>query len=100
MREYFPEPKSWERRAKVELDVYNYAFKSNFENATGVDTSDFARNTDLANFKFDVDKLNIDKLKYVANNLSNLKNKVYKLDAHKLVLVSVDLSKLSGAVKY
>ena len=42
-----------------------------FKNATGVDTSDFAKKTDLANLKSDVDKLDIDKLKNIPSNLSN-----------------------------
>ena len=61
---------------KVELDFSNYATKADLKNATGVDTSDFSIKTDLANLKPDVDKLDIDKLKDVPNNLSNLKSKV------------------------
>ena len=78
----------------------NYAAKTDLKNATGVDTSDFVRNTDLANLKSDVDKLDIDKLKNVPTNLSNLKSNVDKLDVEKLVPVPVDLSKLSDVVKY
>ena len=40
---------------------------------TGVDTSDFAKKTDLANLKSNVHKLDIDKLKNIPNCLSNLK---------------------------
>ena len=53
------------------------------------------KKTDLANWKSDVDKLDIDKLKNVPSNLSNLKSIVDKLDADKLVPVPVDLSELS-----
>ena len=42
---------------KVELDLSNHATKADLKNATGVDTSDFAKSTDLANLKSDVDKL-------------------------------------------
>ena len=49
--------------------------------------------------KFNVDKLDIDKLKNLPSNLSNLKSKVDKLDVGKLVPVPIDLSKLSGVVK-
>ena len=76
MSEYFPEPKSSGGRVKIELDISNYATKSDLKNATGVDTSKFAKKVDLANLKSNVDKLNIDKLKTVATNLSNLKIKV------------------------
>ena len=60
MSEYFPEPSSFEERVKVELDLSNYAAKTDLKNATGIDTSKFAKNTDLANLRSDVDKL-IDK---------------------------------------
>ena len=43
--------------------------------------------------------LDIDKLKYVPNNLINLKSKVDELDNHKLVNVLIGLSKLSDLVK-
>ena len=51
---------------KVELDSSNYVTKTNFKKATGVDTSSFAKKTDLANSKSDVDN---DKLKYIPINL-------------------------------
>ena len=49
---------------KVELDLY--------KNATGVDTSSFAKNADLAILKSDADKLDIDKLRNVTISSSNL----------------------------
>ena len=76
----------------------NYATKADLKNAKGVDTSDFAKNTDSANLKSDVDKSDIDKLKNVPSNLSNLKSKVDKLDIGKLETTSVDLSKISNIV--
>ena len=88
-----------EANLRIELDLSNYATKADAKNATGVDTSDFAKETDLANLKSDVDKLDIDKLKTLSTNLSNLKSKVDKLDVDKLVSVPVDLSKLSNVVK-
>ena len=42
--------------------------KSHLKKATGVGTSDFAKNEDLASLKSDVDKLYIDKLKNVFNS--------------------------------
>ena len=38
--------------------------------------SSFAKKTDLANLKSDVDKLDIDRLKNIPSDLSNLKSKV------------------------
>ena len=99
MNGYFPEPENSGRRVKVELDLSNYATKTKFKNATGVDTSKFAKKVDLANLKSDVDKCDIDKFKSIPTNLSNLKNKVDKLDVDDRVPVPVDLSKLSDAVK-
>ena len=61
---------------KVELDLSNYSIKAYLKDATGVDTSKFAKKVDLANLKSDYDKLGIDKLKNVSSNLSNLKSKV------------------------
>ena len=99
MNEYFPELKSSGGRVKVELDLSNYAKKADLKNAAGVDTSQFAKKVDLANLKSNVDKLKIDKLKNVPNNLTNLKSQVDKLYGNKLVPVSVYLSKLSDVVK-
>ena len=49
------------------------------KNATGVDTSELARNTDLANLKSDIDKLFIDKLINASSSWTNLKSQVDKL---------------------
>ena len=43
----------------------------------------------VASLKFDVDKLDIDRLKNLLTNLNNFKSKVDKLDVYKLVPVSV-----------
>ena len=99
MSEYFPESKSSGGRVKIELGLSNYAIKAYLKNATGVDTSKFAKKVDLASLKSNVDKLDIDKLKNLQANLNNLKSKLDKLDVDKLVPVPVDLSKLSDAVK-
>ena len=48
---------------RVELDLPNCAMKGDFKNTTGADTSKFAKKIALPNFKSDVDKLDIDKLK-------------------------------------
>ena len=56
----------------VKVDLSNYVTKTDIKNITHVDTSSFALKTNLANLKTDVDKLGIDKLKSLPNNLSNL----------------------------
>ena len=71
----------------------NYATKTDLKIPPGVDTSSFAKKTDLA-----ISKSDIDKFKNVPWGLSNL-SKVDKLDSDKLVPVPVDLYKLSDVVK-
>ena len=78
MSEYFPKPRSFGGRVKVELDLSNYATKTDLKSATGVDTSDFAKKVDLASLKSEVDKLDIDKLEKVPTGLNSLKSKVDK----------------------
>ena len=89
MSQYFPEPKSL-GKVKVEVDLSNYATKTESKNATGIDTSSFTKKIDLANLKSIVEKLDIDKLKNVPTNLTNLKSKVDKLDVDKLIPVPVN----------
>ena len=89
MSEYFPEPKSL-GKVKVVLDLSNFATKANLKIATRIDTSSFAKKVDLASLKFNVDKLDIEKLKNVPTNLTNLKSKVDKLDIDKLEPVPVN----------
>ena len=95
MSEYLLEPKSLKWTMKVELDLSNYPTKADLENATSVYTSKVAKKVDLANFKSNIDKLDLDELKNVPTNLSNLKSNVHKLDVDKLATVPVDFSKLS-----
>ena len=77
----------------------NYATKTDIKNISRVDTSSFALKSNLASFKNEFDKLDIDKLKSFPNNLSNLKSNIDKLDIDKLTPVPVNLSKLSNVVK-
>ena len=75
MTQYFP--KSYEPFGgdiNVKVDLSNYATKTDIKSITHADTSNFALKTNLANLETEVDKLDIDKLKSLLNNLSNLKN--------------------------
>ena len=59
----FPEPKSSgepKSRMKVELYMSNYTTKADLKYATGVDPTDFAKKTDLANLKSDLEKSHIE----------------------------------------
>ena len=98
MSEFFPKPKSLRANIKVELDLSNYATKSDSKNATGFDTSDFAKKTDLANLKSDVNKLDIGKLRNVPTNLSNLKRKVHKLDVVKKDVYNAKIKNIEGKI--
>ena len=97
MSEYFPEQKSL-GKMNIELDLSSYV-TTDFKNGAGIHTSSFAKKLVLASLKYNIDKLNIDKLKIFPTNLSNLKSKVDKLDVDKILPLSVNLSKLSGVVK-
>ena len=50
---------------KLQSDFSNYATKSNLKEATVIDTSEFAKKTDLTILKSNIDDLNINKLKAV-----------------------------------
>ena len=76
MSEYFLKRKFLRANVKVQLNLSNYATKSDLRNARDVDTLYFAKKTDLADLKSDVDKLDIDKLRNRPSNLSRLKNKL------------------------
>ena len=60
---------------------------------------EFAKKSDLANLKSDVDKLDTNKIKKIPSSLRSLKSKVDELDIGKLKTTPVDLSKLSNVVK-
>ena len=62
---------------KFEEDVSNFATKPT-KTAAGSDTSSFTKQVDLASFKSNVGKLDIDKLKTFPTHLNSLKSVVDK----------------------
>ena len=61
---YFTEPYTHSKnKIKFELDLSNYATKSDLKNASGVDTSGFAKKANLSSLKSDVDEWDMGKLK-------------------------------------
>ena len=76
MSQYYPPYKSSSNNIKVELDLANYATKTDLKNATQVDVSSFASKTNLAALKIDVDKIDADKLKTTPADLAKLTNAV------------------------
>ena len=75
---YYPSYKSSSNNIKVELDLTNYATKTDLNNITHVDTSSFASKTNLAALKTEVDKIDVDKLKTAPIDLAKITNAVKK----------------------
>ena len=60
----------------MKVDLSNYATKADLTEATGIDTSNFALNSNLACTETEVDKIDVDKLKRVPVDLSKFSNVV------------------------
>ena len=73
---YYPPYKSSSNSIKVELDLTNYATKTDLNNITHVDTSSFASRTNLPALKSEVDKIDTDKLKTAPTDLAKSTNAV------------------------
>ena len=73
---YYPPYKSSSNNINVELDLTNYATKTDLKNITHVDVSSFASKTNLAALKTEVDKIDVDKLKTAPVHLAKLTNAV------------------------
>ena len=73
---YYPPYKSSSNNVKVELDLTNYATKTDLKNITRVDVSTYASKTNLAVLKIEVDKIDVDKLKTTPTDLAKLSNVV------------------------
>ena len=73
---YYPPYKSSSNNVKVELDLTNYATKTDLKNITHVDVSSFASKTNLAELKTEVDKIDTDKLKTTPTDLAKLTNAI------------------------
>ena len=71
---YYPPYKSSSSNIKVELDLTNYATKTELKNITHVDVSSFASKTNLAALKTEVDKIDVDELKTTPTDLAKLSN--------------------------
>ena len=76
MSQHFPPYNNLSNNIKVELDLSNYATKDDVKNITHVDVSSYATKTNLAALKTEVDKIDIDKLKTVPDDLAKLSNVV------------------------
>ena len=102
MSQYFPPYRSPSSNIQVELDLSSYPTKAYLENVTQVDVSSFASKTNLASLKTEVDKLDIDKLTPVPNDLTKLsnvvKNDVVKKTEYDKLVTKVDNTDTTGFV--
>ena len=102
MSQYYPPYKSFSNNIKVELDLANYATKTDLKNITHVDVSSFASKTNLAALKTEVDQIDADKLKTTPidlDRLSNLvKNDVVKKTAYNTKVTSIE-AQIAGLTK-
>ena len=103
MSQYFPKPyEPLSGDINVKVDLSNYATKTGIKNISHADTSSFALNTNLANLKTKVNKLDIDKLKPVPTDFSKLsnvvKNDVVKKANYNKLVTKADNIDTSGFV--
>ena len=82
MSTYYRPYKSSSNNIKVELDLTNYATKTDLKNVTHTDVSSFASKNNLTALKSEVDKIDVDKLKTTPIDLAKLSN-VFKNDVVK-----------------
>ena len=79
MTQYFAKPyEPFGRDVNVKVDLSNYATKTDLKNISHIDVSSFALKSNLASLKTEVDKLDIDKLAPVLNDLAKL-NHIIKM---------------------
>ena len=94
MSQYYPPYKSSSNNIKVELDLANYATKTDLKNITHVDVSSFASKTNLAALKTEVDKIDADRLKtapaYLAKVTNTIENDVVKTTDYNTKVTSIE----------
>ena len=99
---YYPPYKSSSNNVKVELDLTNYATKTDLKNTTHVDVSSFASKTNLAALKTEVDKIDVDKLKTAPVHLAKLTkavgNDLVKKTVYNTKVTSIE-GQLAGITK-
>ena len=76
MTQYFRKTHEPFGNINVRVDLSNYATKEDIKNIMQVDTSGFSLKPNLDNLKTEVDKLDIDKLKPLPDDVSKLSNVV------------------------
>ena len=99
---YYPPYKSSSNNITVELDLTNYATKTDLKNITHVDVGSFASKTNLATLKTEVDKIDVNKLKTTPTDLDRLsnlvKNDVVKKTDYNTKVTSIE-AQIAGLTK-
>ena len=95
MSRYFPPYNNSSENIKVELDLSNYATKTDLKNVTHVDVSSYALKSNLAALKTEIDKIDTGKLKTVPDDLAKLSN-VVKNDTVKKTEFTSQKNKVDG----
>ena len=95
MSQYFPPYRSHGGDIKVELDLSDYATKTDLKNVTHVDVSSFASKTNLGSLETEVDKIDVSKLKtvpaYLAKESNVVKNNVVKKAKYEKLVGKVNI---------
>ena len=92
MNTCYPPFKSSSNNIKVELDLTNYATKTDLKNITHVDVSSFASKTNLAALKTEVDKIDVDQLKTTPVELTNaVENDLVKKTDYNTKVTSIEI---------
>ena len=97
MSTYYPPYKTSSQNVKVELDLANYATKTELKNITHVDLSSYASKTNLAASKSEVDKIDVDILKTTPADLAKLSN-VVKNDVVKKTDYSTKVTSIEAQI--
>ena len=96
MSQHFPKPyEPFGGDINVKVDLSNYATKTDLKNVSHVNVSSFALKSNLTNLQTEVDKLDIDKLAPVPNDLAKLSN-VVKNDAVKKTVYGELVAKVNN----
>ena len=99
---YYPPYKSSSNNVKVELDLTNYATKTDLKNITHVDGSSFSSKTNLAALKTEVDKIDTEQLKTAPTDLAKLtyaiENDVVKKTDYNTKVTSIE-AQIAGLTK-
>ena len=105
MSQYFPKPyETFGGDINVKVDLCNYATKkTDLKNVSDVDVSSFALKSNLASLNTEVDKLDIDKLTPIPNDIAKLsnvvKNDVVKKNEYNKLVTKVDNIDTTNFVK-